>query len=76
MARPENSQARDNWWKQRIEGAPTLKGRIHMLQSKVLADLDRLPGECREEIEKMVADATANLLDEIEIRRVEIAWSA
>lgn len=76
MARPENSQARDNWWKQRIDAAPTLKGRLHVLQSKVLADLDRLPEECQEEVRSMVAEATANLLDEIEIRRAEIAWSA
>lgn len=75
MARPEMDTYRDQWWEQRLKQANTPRKKVHALQSKLLADLTRLPPEQQDAACELVVENLANLLDEVQIKVVEEAWA-
>lgn len=75
MARLKNASRREEWYAKQLEAEPTPKGKVLVLQGKLFADIKRLPEERQDEAFEMAADMVQNILDEIEIRRIE-RWSA
>ncbi|MCP9209640.1 hypothetical protein [Streptomyces cucumeris] len=75
MAKPECDSVRDSWWEDRIESAPSLKGKVYLLRDKVLADIARLPEGAQEGALDFARTALQDLLCEIEIRRREERWT-
>lgn len=67
---------RDEWYKTKIAQALTLRGKIRILQSKLLADVQDLPEDWRDEALVLVATRTEGILDEIHEMLVVERWTA
>lgn len=75
VARPDLEKGRDRFHEERIAGARSMRGKLHILQGKLLADVARLPDELRDKAYEKACDLVAGAIDEIEILRVEERWS-
>lgn len=76
MTRPDFEKGRDRFYEERIAGAHTLRGKLHILQGKLLADVARLPDSMRDRAYEKACELLTGVIDEIEIMRVEERWSA
>lgn len=76
MARSKDNGYREQWWEERISSAPTCRGKVMVLQNKILADVAKLPEDHQEEAFALVIDQLTNALDEIAIKSIELEWSA
>lgn len=75
MARSRNTGYREQWWEERLASAPNSRGKVMVLQNKLLADVAKLPEDRQEEAFALVVDQLENALNEIENRRLEQEWS-
>lgn len=76
MARREDDSYRDKWWEDKLAGADTPKKKVTVLQAKILADIQKLPENQREEALELASVMLENLVDEIAIRIEEERWTA
>lgn len=71
MARPEMETYRDDWWGQRLKGADTPKEKITVLQSKIVADISRLPEQHQDAAREMTVPILEGILNEIQAMAAE-----
>lgn len=75
MARARNGAFRDDWYARQIDGAPTFEKKVHLLHGKLLSDITRLPEQRREEAFELAATMLSDVIDEVEIRRIDERWA-
>jgi hypothetical protein len=76
VGRREDDSYREKWWEGKLAAADTPKKKVTVLQAKILADIQRLPENEREEALELAAVMLENLVDEIAIRVHEERWTA
>lgn len=67
---------RNEWYEKRIASAPSLKGKVLILQGKLLADAERLPERWRDEALVLIATMTETIADEIQQMCAVERWTA
>jgi hypothetical protein len=74
VARPECSSYRDEWWDNKLKGAKTPKGRVTVLQNKILADVSKLPEGLQDEMYERIASILEDALEEVALQSREGVW--
>lgn len=71
MAGRRGRGGRDTYWERRLSDASSLEGTLYLLYGKLLADIKRLPEEQRDKARDLAVASLRDVLDEIEIHRME-----
>jgi len=71
---PKSASGREQFWEDRIANASTPRKKVYALQSKMLADIERLPPHLQDEARAVAVAHLSDALDEIQIKLAEEVW--
>lgn len=75
MAQPKGDAYRDDWWDQRLKSADTPRKQVVVLQSKIAADISKLPESHRDMANELAAEMLEKILDEIQDVAQKVMWT-